>query len=655
MFTIVGVLPRGFRGLHVEWPMTIVVPRGSGPLLHNTRNPRDGTELTLVARLGANGERTRTALERAFAACCANGQLSAGRQLYGPEVKAGQRLALTDISRGITVGKFDVREMFGRVLYTLMAGVALILLIACTNVGNLLLARATTRGRELAVRMSLGASRARIVRQLLAESVLLATIGSAVGIVLAVWGTSVLSARLPGNLRILEHYVAIAPNPAVLGFTAIVAVICTVIFGVLPAIRATRLDPVAGLRAGSPSTTRSNRLDRGLIAFQLALALVLVASAGLLGATLAQLRSGIGDMEPDRLLMADVETAGTSIPQGSESVVFDRVMERLRTIPGVTSVAGADVMPLFFMGFTTRLLDIPGFEHLNSSEKRLARHPLGAGIIYATPGFFTTTGTGLVAGREFNDRDVAGAPPVAIVSEVLARQFFADRSPIGERIGFRGGQRVLEIIGVARDVKQTDLRADPPRTVYLSQAQRNDNGNSIIFAIRTDRRARAITRAARDAIAAAAPELVIRNVQPMSAMVAFMVGREQALEIVAVVFSIIAVALAAIGLYGVMAFHVTSRSREIGIRMALGANRPRVVGLVVRQSLLVVAAGVAIGVPLALGAASMLRAFLYGVEPFAPAPFAVAALVLVAAGLIAALLPSRTASRVDPLTAIRSE
>jgi predicted permease len=656
MFTIVGVLPRRFRGLHVEWPMTIVVPRTTGPLLRNERNPRDGTELTLVARLGANADEIRTALERGFAACCANGQLSAGRQLYGPELKAGQRLALTDISRGITVGKFDVREMFGRLLYTLMAGVALILLIACTNIGNLLLARATMRARELAVRMSLGASRARIVRQLLAESVLLAAIGAAVGVLLAVWGTALLSERLPGNLRILEHYVALAPNPSLLGFTAGVAVVCTIVFGVLPAIRATRLDPVAGLRAGSPGTTRSNRLDRGLIAFQLALALVLVASAGLLEATLRQLRSGIGDMQPDRLLIADVETAGTSIAPGREGVVFDQVMERLRAVPGVVSVAGADVMPLFFMGFTTRLLEIPGFEHLTSSEKRLDRHPLGAGIIYATPGFFTTTGTGLVAGREFNDRDVAGAPPVAIVSEVIARQFYPDRSAIGERIGFRGGAHGIEIIGVARDVKQTDLRADPPRTVYLSRAQqREDGGDTIIFAIRTERRARAIAPAARAAMAAAAPGLVIRNVQPMSAMVAFMVGREQALEIVAVVFSVVAVGLAAIGLYGVMAFHVTSRSREIGIRMALGADRPRVVRMVVRQSLIVVAAGVAVGVPLAMTAASMLRAHLYGVEPFAPAPFVIAAVVLVAAGLVAALLPSRAASRVDPLIAIRSE
>ena len=404
----------------------------------------------------------------------------------------------------------------------------------------------------------------------------------------------------------------------VIGFTAGVAALCTIVFGVLPAVRATRLDPVVGLRTGSPASTRSGRLDRGIIAFQMALALVLVASAGLLGETLHNLRSGIGDMQPDRLLVSEVESGGTSIPEGGERAVYDRILERLRSVPGITAVAGTDVMPLLYLGFSMRTLDIPGFENVNPDELPVDHSPLGAGVVYATPGFFATTGSGLVAGREFSDADVAGAPLVVIISETIARQFFAGRDPIGQRMGFHGGRRALQVIGVARDVKQTDLRAPNPRTVYLARAQRRTDGDRFVYAMRTDRDAASVATAARKAIADAAPEVVIRMVDPMSSLVAFMVGREQALRSVALVSSVVAVGLAAIGLYGVMAFQVTSRSREIGIRMALGADRTQVVRMVMRQSLIVVAAGVAIGVPLALGASSGLQALLYGVEPFAP-------------------------------------
>ncbi|HEY7501195.1 MAG TPA: ABC transporter permease [Vicinamibacterales bacterium] len=657
-FTIVGVLPHRFRGLYLEWPMTIVVTRNTSmQLLRNTWNPRDSTELTLVARLRAGAEQqTRMSLDGAFAGCCAKGELlPTDWGTIGPFRGDNQRLGFSDISRGIPAGKLDMRVMFGRLLYTLMAGVAIVLLIACTNVGNLLLARATVRSRELAVRMSLGASRGRIVRQLLAESMLVAAVGAIAGIVLAVWGTAALAENLPGILSVLEPFVAITPNPAVITFTAAVAVACTLVFGVVPAIRATRIDPVVDLRNGAPSSTRSGRLDRGIIAFQMALALVLVASVGLLGATLRNLRSGIGDMHPDRLLVAEVDSAGTSIPRGGERAAYDRILERLRTVPGVSSVSGTEVMPLVYMGFSTRTLDIPGFEHLNVDRLRPEDNGLGAGIIFVTPGFFATTGTGLVSGREFTDADVPGAPPAVIINEAIARQFFQGRDPIGQHIGFRGGGRALQIIGVARDVKQTDLRAPNPRTVYLARAQRRNDGDRFTFAMRTVGSAASSAPGVRAAIAAAAPEVFIRSVQPMAELVSFSVGREQALRAVAIVFSTVAVGLAAIGLYGVMAFHVTSRRREIGIRMALGADRREVVSMVMRQSLFVVAAGIALGVPLALGASSALGALLYGVSPFTTGPFVIAVAVLVGTGVIAALIPSRNASRVDPMTAIRAE
>jgi predicted permease len=380
-----------------------------------------------------------------------------------------------------------------------------------------------------------------------------------------------------------------------------------------------------------------------------------VASAGLLGATLRNLRSGIGDMKPDRLLVAEVDSAGTSIPQGGERVVYDRILERLRSVPGLSAVAGTDVMPLIYLGFTSRTLDIPGFEHLDEDRVRLEDSRLIAWVIYTTPGFFAMTGSGLVAGREFTDADVAGAPLAVIISESIARQFFAGRDPIGQRMGFRGGRRALTVIGVARDVKQTDLRAPNPRTVYLARAQRRNDGDRFIYAMRTAGSAASVAPAARAAIAAAAPEVIIRSVQPMTDLVAFSVGREQALRTVALVFSIVAVGLAAIGLYGVMAFQVTSRNREIGIRMALGAQRNDVLRMVLWQGMKLTSTGVVIGLVGALAAAQLLRGLLYGVSPMDLVTFISVPLLLALVALLACYLPARRASKVDPMVALRCE
>ena len=644
VFTVVGVTPRRFTGVIVGDAMSFVVPRSAQTYVRNTWNPQDGSELMLVTRLAADSVRTRLGLERAFAGCCGDGQLAMPRW----RKSRGQLVMLSDISRGTTVGKFDARAMFSRGLYTMMAGVAMILLMACTNVGNLLLARATVRSRELAVRLSLGASRLRIVRQLLVESALLATLGTVVGVALAVWGTSALAGKLPGGLQMLQPYLRLGPNGAVLGFATGIALLCTIVFGVLPAIRATKLDPIIGLRSGSRTATRSGRLDRGVIAFQMSIALVLVASAGLLGATLRNLSAGLGDLDPDRLLIAEVEVAGTTITPDRARAAYDEIDRQLHDVPGVRAAVATDVMPLVYRGFSTRMLDIAGFEDRRNAD-------VEAGLIHVSPGFFTTTGSGLSAGREFGDADIAGAPEVTIISETIARQFFPGTNPIGQMIGFRGGERSMQIVGVARDVKQSDLRAPAPRTVYLPRAQRAHDGDRLIFAMRINGRADVVALAARAAITAAAPNVVIRTVRPLSNQVAFHVGRERALATVAIVFSALAVGLAAIGLYGVMAFQVTSRTREIGVRMALGAGRARVVRMILGQSLGVAIAGVVVGVPLALAAANALRALLYGVAPFEPAPFVLAVGVLVTVAVVATLVPSRNAARVDPLIAMRAE
>jgi predicted permease len=271
------------------------------------------------------------------------------------------------------------------------------------------------------------------------------------------------------------------------------------------------------------------------------------------------------------------------------------------------------------------------------------------------PGYFETLGIGLLAGRDFDSTDVRGAPEVAIISENLALHFFNDRNPIGESIGFRGENRAIQVVGVVADAKQVDLRSPAPWTIYLASAQSAELGDRAVFAVRTTVDAELIVPAARAVILDALPNIRIRHVHPMSELLSMTVGKERALAMLSVAFGVLAVILAAVGLYGVMAFQVSARKREIGVRMALGAGTGHVVRMVIRQALTLVVIGVAIGVPLALAGAQSMRALLYGVTPFDPAPLGISAAVLVTVGLVSSLLPSRNAVRVDPLIAIRSE
>jgi putative ABC transport system permease protein len=652
-FTIVGVTPRSYQGLMLLRPPEVIVPYTAKALIQ----PRPGTgPHFIVARVPGTDSPQAAAITGAFQQCCADAQ--PGKRVVGAELadnSGAPSATLSDISRGITVGKFDVRVVYGRTLYALMGGVALLLLIACTNVGNLLLARAVVRSRELAVRLSLGASRVRIMRQLLVESSLIALFGAVVGVVFAVWGTGFLARNLPANLSMLNQLVTITPRMPVLAFTAGVAVFCVLLFGVFPALRATRFDLTAQLREQRPSGTGLGRIDRAIVAVQVGLALVLASGAGLLVATLRNLSSGTRTLEPDRLLIVEVDLRGGPHENRPFKPLQQEMAREFGRIPGVQSVSGTTLIPLLFMAGSERVLYMPGYESAPNSEVR-------SGIAPVEAGFFTTMSIA-VRGREFDARDVKGAEPVVIISQSIADKFFRGRDPLGELLRLRGSEGPeggsFRIVGVAEDVKYFDLRAAAPRQLFFPFEQTSTLesffGMRPLFAIRTSGPAADIVPATRKIIDALLPGVRVRRNQPMTDAASLVLGREQALATVALVFGGLAVSLAAIGLYGVLAFHVTTRRREIGVRIALGANHNQVVGMVIRQSLLVVIVGTILGVPLSLAAARSMGALLYGIAPWDPGPLALAALVLIATGVLASLLPSRNAARVDPLIAMRAE
>ena len=645
LFIVIGVTGEGYEGLSGWSDYEMAVPTTAVPAIQSVRDRQPG--LFVIARAGADSLRMQRAFDATFTRCCASGQFAPLR------ARQGSRISLLDVSAGVNEGKkIDVRAQYRSVLLALMGGVAVLLLIACTNVGNLLLARGAARAREFAVRLSLGASRGRIVRQLLVESLLLATLGGLGGIVLAVWATAALSRNLPAGLWMLGPFVAVRPSGIILGFTGAIALGCGLIFGVVPAFRATRGDVVTGLRDHQLAGRRVRALDRGIVAIQVGLALLLLSSAGLLSATLRHLTESVGGSHPETLLVVQIDARDTPHSDTLLRATVPTLQAKFAALPGVKSVAQSFVVPLIYGGLPTGTLDAPGFESTPDEQMEVASFPVA-------PRYFETLGITVISGRDFSDKDITGTPKVAVISEHLAHQFFPKRNPIGQSIGFRedSGGRELTIVGVVADAKQYDLRSPALNTVYVSTRQVTSTflGDRAVFAIRTSVPPAQLVPPARAIILGELPKIRIRHLLPMTDLLSMTVGREHALAKLAVAFGAIALVLAAIGLYGVLAFQVTARTREIGVRMALGAGRAQVVRMVIGQAMVVVAIGVGLGVPFALAGARSLRALLYGITPFDPAPLIGGAVALVSVGVLAALVPSRNAARVDPLVAIRAE
>ena len=539
------------------------------------------------------------------------------------------------------------------ILAALLGAVAAVLLIACANVAGLLLGRASVRRKEIAIRMALGAGARDLVAQLLTESLTLAAIGGAVGILGAHWGVRLLLSGIPEAQAAAMPYLAHAGlDPEVL-FAGIALSLATgVLFGLAPALQSARPAPEEALKDGYPAGGRSrNRMRGALVVSEIAVAIVLLTGAGLmLRSTLALLRVDPG-FETKNLLTLQIAlpSDGRYEDAGRLAAFHDQLMASVRSIPGVRSVGTVDVLPLSGGGNTVNFA-IEGKPVLPGQE-------MEANIRTVSPNYFHDMGIPLAGGRPFDARDVRNAPRTVIVNRTLARRFFGGANPIGRRIRFtfNDKQPFREIVGVVGDENEKSLDADPSPVVYASFFQSLDDSMSLV--VRTAGKPEDLGPAVKAAIRALDKDVMVLDVTSMGRLItdapstflrrypAFLIG----------LFAALALFLAAIGLYGIMAFAVSCRVREIGIRVALGAQRGDVVGMVLREGSRLVAAGLALGIAGALAATRMLSSILFRTRPFDPPTIAAVSALLAAAALLACYLPARRAANVDPMVALREE
>ena len=633
-FTVIGVTPASYQGVIAFGRFDAAIPlstlRSMGPPQQRGR----GQPMSMVIGRLHEGVRA-SSIEPILAT-----RLAAPNS--GPSGLPESKLRLLNMSRGM-VGKFDVRAQYAALLYSLMGGVFVLLLVACSNVGTLLLARAEARRRELAVRYSLGADRRRLIRQLMTESLQLAMLGAAVGYVLSRWGARALAASMEQGL--LSDLLVRQPNGAVLGFTTVVTAAATLLFGVLPARRATQVDVAAQLKEGGRRlggrTTRL--LDRTFVVVQVALALLLVTASGLLMQTLHNLRNLDAGFDPSHILMVRADF-GNNRPTWANMTEDDVVLQRMQQLPGVRAAALAGTAPVFGGSNWVGTVDVSGYTPAPGED-------MSVRVNAVTDDYFAAAGIALRAGRTFTDADRAGTEPVAVVSETFVRRILNGRDPLGAVV--RQEASTFRIIGVVDDVRYANLREPEPPLMYLSPRQSiGEQSEPLILLLRTTGDPTGLADLVRREIIATGQTVDIRQIADMESAIDRSLIRERVAAMLGTLFGVLALALAALGLYGVIAYQVAGRTAEIGTRMALGARGASVLWLILRQSVALLATGFVIGVPLALLAARALGTQLFGVPAFDPVTLGGAMLALAITGMLASLIPARRATRVDPLAAL---
>ncbi len=546
-------------------------------------------------------------------------------------------------------------------LLTLLAAVGFVLLIACANVANLQLVRASTRETEIAVRTALGAGRWQIVRQVLVESVLVSLLGGVLGVLLALWGVALLVRLGPHDLPRLNE---VRVDGVVLGFTTLVALGAGVLFGIAPAIGAARASLTAMLKdsaRGSSGSRASRRVRSGLVVGELALAMMLLVGAGLLVRSFSRLVSVNPGFHPERVL-----TFGISAPPSkyadrhSLRTLTSDILAHMRGIPGVSSAAIVAGLPLG--GFTMRTS-----VHITGTPKERPAERKRTYVTIVSPDYFRTMGIPLIAGRDFSAHDGSGAPIVSLIDETLAKRYFPGRSAVGQRIevgwsqdtaSAAGGDTTTvtmggEVIGVVGDVRRFNLATAADAETYIAIDQPTLNTFSVV--VRTSGPPNAVETQIRGAMRAVDPDLPIDHLRQLRELVSLSVSRPRFYMALIASFAIIALVLAAVGIYGVISYTVSQRSRELGIRIALGASGANVMAHVLRPGIALAAGGVAIGIVASLAVTRLIASLLFGVTPADPLTFAGVSAVLLGVAVLACVIPARRASRADPLVAMRSE
>jgi predicted permease len=649
-YTIIGVAPREFFGATVGQAPHLWIPLAMEtqmpPWHWKGRSDRTWQCLYLIARLknGVSVEQAGAVVNLLFKQSL---QDWAGAQPSPERLQNIQsaRIELTPAGRGVSA----LRRQFSLSLRILMAVVGVVLLIACANIANLLLARAASRQKEFAVRLALGAGRARLIRQSLTESLLLGLSGGVAGVFLAWWGGRLLVLMVSSGPQSLP--LDVTPDARILGFTLLVSFLSSLIFGAAPALRATRIEPNSSLKSGKgvAQSTSQSPFGKALVIAQVALSLLLLVGAGLFARTLINLQSLPTGFNTENVALFTIDTATTGYKDAQLANVMRAVEEKVKTTPGVQAASFSYTVfnqSVWSSSFFTRDLNPSG---PSGGQGRTIRNNV------VGPGYFSAMGIPLILGRSFGPQDNYNSQKVAVISEAMAQRFFPNVSPIGRRFGIQDPEssQQIEIIGVVKDVKVAMLSEELGPIAYYPHAQGGGPLNN--FVVRFSGSPETAVPQVRRAIREVDRNLPIDEVVSLSDHVGRSLVQQKLVARLATFFSLLALSLACVGLYGVLSYSVARRATEFGIRMALGARRRDVLWLAMRGALALVVVGVVIGLLASLATTRTASTLLFGLEPNDPSTIAAATLLLLAVAASAAYLPARRAARLDPMAALRED
>lgn len=645
-FSIVGVTEPGFSGIDVGSVVDVSVPICTEAILapdNNSLDKRGDWWLRVIGKPKPGvypaqvTARLNTLAPEIFKA-------TLPPSLLWPDLQA-KYLASTFETAPAATGVSGVRSQYRLALLTLMVVVGVVLLIACANVANLLLARGAARQREIAIRMALGSGRSRLIRQLLTESLVLSFGAAALGVVFAQWGTRLLVGLLSTSRN--SVFLDLSVDGRMLAFTAGVAIVTGILFGLAPAWRGTRVQPQNAMKANARGVIEGSRfgLAKTLVMIQVALSVVLVVGAGLMLGTFWKLSSLDTGFDRQNVLLVRLDLGNAIYPPERRPAAYREMLDRVRAIPGVRSASMSGMVPIGRSSWQEEL-DIQGYTPKSRRDVTVMYNSV-------TAGYFDTLGTPLIAGRDFNQYDNPQSPSVAIVNETFARRYYGFASPIGRTYRWRPNGKLsapVEIVGVVKDAKYSSLREKPSPTMFLPESQVSPRGFANIE-VKTNID---VVPAVKAAIEAVNRDISLQF-SMFTAQIQESLVRERLLATLSGFFGALALILATIGLYGVMSYNVARRRNEIGIRMALGAEQTRVLRMVLGEAAMLIGIGLAIGLGAAMATTRLIASFLYDLKPNDPWTIGIAAIILAIAALVAGYLPARRASRLDPMAALREE